>query len=156
MPPTREQSSEKQEEQENQQGSGRSGVSRRQLMSMAGGSVALGAFLAACGDDSDSDSNSSMSGASGDSGSSGSSMADDSTAQFGKGDIGIMNYALTLEYLETAFYQDVAKSGLFKGSDLETIRKFGSQEAEHVAALTAAVKKAGGKPAPKPKTEFPL
>jgi len=123
---------------------------------MAGGSVALGAFLAACGsDDSDSGSDS-MSNGSGTTGTSDSSMSDDSTAQFGEGDIGIMNYALTLEYLETAFYEDVAKSGLFKGSDLETIRKFGSQEAEHVAALTAAVKKAGGKPAAKPKTEFPL
>ena len=150
------QEQEEQEEQGKQQGFGRSGVSRRQLMSMAGGSVALGAFLAACGDDSDSESNPAMSGSSGQSGSTGSSMSDDSTAQFGEGDIGIMNYALTLEYLETAFYDDVAKSGLFKGADLETIKKFGSQEAEHVAALTAAVKQAGGKPAPKPKTEFPL
>ena len=43
------QEQEEQEEQGKQQGFGRSGVSRRQLMSMAGGSVALGAFLAACG-----------------------------------------------------------------------------------------------------------
>ena len=78
------------------------------------------------------------------------------TEQFGKGDVGILNYALTLEYLETAFYADVVKSGLFKGSDLATIRKFGSEEAEHVAALTGFVKQLGGKPAPKPKTEFPL
>ena len=76
--------------------------------------------------------------------------------KFGKGDVGILNYALTLEYLETAFYADVVKSGLFKGSDLATIRKFGSEEAEHVTALTGFVKKLGGKPAPKPKTEFPL
>jgi hypothetical protein len=142
------------EQDENGQGFGKSGVSRRQLMSMAGGSVALGAFLTACGDDSDS--GSSGSNESGATGSTGSSMSDDSTAQFGEGDIGIMNYALTLEYLETAFYDDVARSGLFKGADLETIRKFGGQEAEHVAALTEAVRKAGGKPAPKPKTEFPL
>lgn len=133
------------------------GVSRRQLISMAGGSVALGAFLAACGSDDDSGSSSSDSTSS--SGAPGSSdpMGDDeSTAMFGKGDLGILNYALTLEYLETAFYADVAKSGLFKGSDLATIKSFGSQEADHVAALTDAVKAAGGKPAPKPKTEFPL
>jgi hypothetical protein len=78
------------------------------------------------------------------------------TEQFGKGDVGILNYALTLEYLETAFYADVVKSGLFKGSDLATIRKFGSEEAEHVTALTGFVKQMGGTPAPKPKTEFPL
>jgi rubrerythrin len=78
------------------------------------------------------------------------------TAEFGKGDVGILNYALTLEYLETAFYADVVKSGLFKGAELETIRQFGREEAEHVQALTAAVKSLGGKPAPEPKTEFPL
>ena len=50
----------------------------------------------------------------------------------------------------------MVKSGLFKGSDLATIRKFGSEEAEHVTALTGFVKQMGGKPAPKPKTEFPL
>ena len=81
---------------------------------------------------------------------------DSETAQFGKGDIGILNYALTLEYLETAFYEDVAKSGLFKGAELATIKKFGSEEAQHVAALSATVKKLGGKPAPQPKAEFPL
>jgi len=130
-------------------------VSRRGLLSAAGGTVALGAFLAACGGDDDSSSSSSTS--SGTTGSTGSSMGeDDSTAMFGEGDLGILNYALTLEYLETAFYEDVVKSGLFKGSDLETIKLFGSQEADHVIALTDAVKQAGGKPAPKPKTEFPL
>ena len=61
-----------------------------------------------------------------------------------------------LEYLETAFYADVVKSGLFKGAQLDTIKKFGSQEAQHVAALTATVKKLGGTPAAKPKTKFPL
>jgi len=133
-----------------------SGVSRRKLMSMAGGSVALGAFLAACGGDDDNSSTSS-SGSTGSNGSSSSPMGEDnSTAMFGEGDLGILNYALTLEYLETAFYADVIKSGLFKGSDLEAIKLFGSQEADHVVALTDAVKGAGGKPAPKPKTEFPL
>jgi len=116
-------------------------------MALTGGSTALAAFLAACGDDSGTTTTTASQGAGG-----GSSE----TAQFGKGDVGILNYALTLEYLETAFYADVAKSGLFKGSDLATIRKFGGEEAQHVAALTAAVKQLGGKPAPKPKTEFPL
>jgi rubrerythrin len=122
-------------------------VSRRKLLAVSGGSTALAAFLAACGSDSNSNSTTTtMAGSGGKTG----------TEQFGKGDVGILNYALTLEYLETAFYEDVVKSGLFKGSDLETIRKFGSEEAEHVAALTGFVKQMGGKPAPKPKTEFPL
>jgi rubrerythrin len=122
-------------------------VSRRKFLAVGGGSTALAAFLAACGDDSGTTTTTSTMGSSGGAG---------ETAQFGKGDIGILNYALTLEYLETAFYADVVKSGLFKGAELETIRKFGAEEAEHVEALTAAVKQLGGKPAPEPKAEFPL
>jgi rubrerythrin len=121
--------------------------SRRKFLAVGGGSTALAAFLAACGSDSDtmSTSTTAMKPA-----------GKSETAQFGKGDVGILNYALTLEYLETAFYADVVKSGLFKGADLETIRKFGMEEAEHVQALTQAVKSLGGKPAPEPKPEFPL
>jgi len=122
-------------------------VTRRKFLAVGGGSTAAAAFLAACGDDSSTtmtDTTSMMgSGAS-------------ETAEFGKGDVGILNYALTLEYLEAAFYADVVKSGLFKGADLETIRSFGRDEAEHVKALKAAVKGMGGKPAPEPKAEFPL
>src|SRR4051794_29622711 len=105
-------------------------VSRRKLLAVTGGSTTLAAFLAACG--SDSDSTTSTMTNSGGGGATG-------TEKFGKGDVGILNYALTLEYLETAFYEDVVKSGLFKGSDLATIRKFGSEEAEHVQALTGFV-----------------
>jgi rubrerythrin len=122
-------------------------VSRRRFLAVGGSSTAVAAFLAACGSDSGTTTTTSTMG---------SSSGASETAEFGKGDIGILNYALTLEYLETAFYADVVKSGLFKGADLETIRKFGSEEAEHVQALTAAVKQLGGKPAPEPKTEFPL
>jgi rubrerythrin len=123
-------------------------VSRRKFMALTGGSAAAAAFLAACGSDSDTTTTPDSSTQSGGGGG--------ETEQFGKGDVGILNYALTLEYLETAFYADVVKSGLFKGADLETIRKFGQEEAEHVKALTAAVKSLGGKPAPQPKSEFPL
>lgn len=121
--------------------------SRRRFLAVGGGSAGLAAFLAACGDDSGTTTTTDSMGMSG---------GASETAQFGKGDVGILNYALTLEYLETAFYADVVKSGLFKGADLETIRKFGQEEAEHVQALTQAVKQLGGKPAPEPKAEFPL
>ena len=107
-------------------------VSRRKFLALTGGSTALAAFLAACGDDdSGTTTTTSTGGGTGEAG----------TEKFGKGDVGILNYALTLEYLETAFYADVVKSGLFKGSDLATIRKFGDEEAEHVEALTGFVKK---------------
>ena len=128
-------------------------VSRRKFMTLTGGSAALGAFLVACGDDDDSTTTTASDGGSGGGASTGERPPADT---FGTGDLGILNYALTLEYLETAFYQDVVKSGLFSGSDQATIQKFGAQEAEHVAALTAAIKGAGGKPAAKPKTKFPL
>jgi rubrerythrin len=121
--------------------------SRRKFLAVGGGSTALAAFLAACGSDSSSMTTTGTTSMSG---------GKSETAEFGKGDVGILNYALTLEYLETAFYADVVKSGLFKGADLKTIRKFGQEEAEHVQALTQAVKSLGGKPAAEPKAEFPL
>ena len=126
-------------------------VSRRKFLALSGGSTAAAALLAACGSDDGTSSTMSTGGSMGDS-----MGAGGETAQFGKGDLGIVNYALTLEYLEAAFYADVASSGLFKGAELKTIEKFGQEEAEHVEALKAAAKQLGGKPAAEPKTEFPL
>ncbi len=76
-------------------------------------------------------------------------------SQFGEGDLGIVNYALTLEYLEAAFYDEVAKSGLFSGADQALIEEFGAQEQEHVDALKAVAAKLG-EPATAPKTKFDL
>jgi predicted lactoylglutathione lyase len=123
-------------------------VSRRKFMALSGGSAAAAAFLAACGSDDDSTMATTTSAAK--------KMGGSETEQFGKGDLGIVNYALTLEYLEAAFYADVVKSGLFKGAELKAIEKFGQEEAEHVEALTQAAKALGGKPAAEPKAEFPL
>jgi rubrerythrin len=126
-------------------------VSRRKFMAVGGG-TSLAAFLAACGGGGSSSSTTTTMAQSKPMNSGGESE----TAQFGKGDIGILNYALTLEYLETVFYEEVVKSGLFKGKELAVLKKFGSEEAQHVEALSGTVKKLGGKPAAKPKTEFPL
>jgi hypothetical protein len=127
-------------------------VSRRKFMALTGGSTALAGFIAACGGGGSSSTSSSSTTTS----SSAGAIPPPPESMFGKGDLGILNYALTLEYLETAFYADVVKSGLFNGSNLATIRKFGDEEAQHVAALTAAIKQSGGKPATAPKTKFPL
>jgi rubrerythrin len=125
-------------------------VSRRRFVALGGGSAAA-AFLAACGGG-----GSSTTTATTEKSEPMSNGKESETEQFGKGDIGILNYALTLEYLETAFYEEVVKSGLFKGEELAVLKKFGSEEAQHVSALHGTVMKLGGKPAPKPKTEFPL
>ena len=123
-------------------------VSRRKFMALTGGTASLSVLIAACGDDDDEDTTTS--------GSTETAASDDALAQFGEGDLGIVNYALTLEYLEAAFYDEVAQSGLFKGADLALIQEFGQNEAEHVTALTSTVKTLGGKPAPMPKTQFDL
>ena len=71
------------------------------------------------------------------------------------GDLSIVNYALTLEYLEAQFYSEVGKSGLFHGKVLATLKTFGKEEAEHVTALHQVAMMLG-KPAAKPKGKFPL
>lgn len=87
-------------------------VSRRRFVALGGGGAAA-AFLTACGGGSTGSTTSTT--AEETSESEGSMGSGSETEQFGKGDVGILNYALTLEYLETAFYGEVAKSGLFKG-----------------------------------------
>ena len=73
----------------------------------------------------------------------------------GGNDLGIVNYALTLEYLEAQFYDEVAKSGLFHGTTLATLKRFGAEEHAHVAALKGVATKLG-MPAAKPTGKFPL
>lgn len=77
-------------------------------------------------------------------------------AQGGGGDVEILNFALTLEYLEAAFY-DRAISGVDLGMETRafatTIR---DDENEHVNALKETVKGLGGKPATAPEVTFPF
>ncbi len=130
---------------------------RKRFLKAVGGTGAAGAFalfLAACGSSSSSSSNTTSTGAS--SQSSAPSGGTTGTEMFGKGDLGILGYALTLEYLETQFYKDAAKSGKLSGKVLAVAKEFGGQESQHVAALEATIKKLGGKLPAKPKAKFPL
>jgi hypothetical protein len=71
-------------------------------------------------------------------------------------DLDILNFALTLEYLETNFYQVKAKAVGLGGAAKSLANTFGSEEAEHVSALTAAIKAGGGKPVKMPAFAFPV
>jgi hypothetical protein len=128
----------------------RDDTDRKRFLKLAGsaGAASFGAFvLAACGSSSKSSST-----ATGTAAATGSSTA---TAPSG-GDVGILNYALTLEYLESEFYAKVIAADLFSGKVAALIEDFARQEQSHVVALKAAVTKLGGTPVAQPSGKFPI
>lgn len=70
-------------------------------------------------------------------------------------DLEILNYALTLEYLEADFYRQGLEGGALEGRALELVSPIADHEQEHVTVLTSTVKSLGGKPAAKPKFKYP-
>lgn len=121
-------------------------ASRKQFFKLmgGGGAAAFATLLAACGSDDDKKS-----------GAAATTATAAASAPKG-GDLGIVNYALTLEYLEADFYDKVVASGMFKGKQQALLRQIANTEQQHVDALTATAKKLGGTPAPKPQTKFPI
>jgi ferritin-like protein len=127
----------------------RDDVDRKRFLRIVGGAGAtsFGAFvLAACGSNSSKTASTAAAPAT-------TSTASPSSAG---GDVAILNYALTLEYLEREFYAKVVASGFFTGKVGSLIKSFGSQEATHVEALKGAVSKMGGTPAANPDGKFPI
>ena len=125
----------------------RDDVDRKRFLKMAGGAGAasFGAFvLAACGSSSKKTATTAA------------TTTTTSATSPSTGDIAILNYALTLEYLEREFYAKVVAAGLFKGKVGSMIKEFGSQEATHVEALKGAVSKMGGTPVANPNGKFPI
>lgn len=70
------------------------------------------------------------------------------------GDIEILNYALTLEYLESAFYKEGLKKAGATGTLKELLTTISTDEDAHVAALSQTIKDLGGKPVKAPKVAF--
>jgi len=129
-------------------------ASRRNFLRLAGvGSVgALSALIAACGGDDDKSATSNTT-------STPSSTPSETPAASGagdmEGDIKIVNYALTLEYLEADFYDQVINSGLVKDKKLvELAKSIGEHENQHVEALKSTVESLGGTAVEKPATAF--
>jgi rubrerythrin len=71
------------------------------------------------------------------------------------GDVYILNYALSLEYLEAKFYEEAKSRVKVDGGLKSLISLLAEEERQHVEALTATIKQLGGKPVAEPKFHFP-
>jgi rubrerythrin len=109
--------------------------SRKRFLKMLGAAGAAGALLAACGDDGNNDVT--------------------KTTDDNAGDLRIVTYVLTLEYLAAAFYQDVLDSGVITDKRIgDLLTSIQQDEQEHVDALEATATSLGGTPAGRPRTSF--
>jgi hypothetical protein len=69
-------------------------------------------------------------------------------------DLDILNYALTLEYLEADAYKAINDAGMLSGRAATYFKAFGAHEQEHVAAITKTIQALGGTPVAKPAFDF--
>ena len=71
-------------------------------------------------------------------------------------DLDILNFALTLEHLESRMYADMLAKNILTGKELTYFTNFGAAEAAHVQAIAGTITKLGGTPvAAKASYNFP-
>jgi hypothetical protein len=73
-------------------------------------------------------------------------------AKFGKGDVGILNYALTLEHLEAGFYNEATKRNIARTPESQAfLKQVTADENAHVAFFSKAL---GSQAVAAPKLDF--
>jgi hypothetical protein len=75
---------------------------------------------------------------------------------FGAGDAGIAEYALTIEYMEEDLYKALIDSGFYDGDELALLRDVADNESDHVRALERFLEGGAGKVPERPTTKFKI